>query len=319
MSYAATWRLNTNLATPVREYVDTLLSDSTISFLSWQRSGRRYKESARLVTSLFGSMLSDGGLELTFPSDLSPEEISEGIVALMRPDSQLRSVRRLYRDVEAGHRAKKRTFSCFLNVHYGRAMGHALLLFVDYRSKTQVFFDGHGRTSRWGAFCEIEPLVTGFRVVPETEALDFDGLQGHLERWLDADQTGTCGLTTMMVLLVARRFNFWHLPGVANALREAYPSDVDAGVMMQAFVSHYEETLLRLNPAADLVLSHEQKQKLFEQLFPPMGKCLVYSERSGKLCSRKACKNGPVQAHCWQHRHIMQSPYRRSKKCSARF
>ena len=321
MSYAGNWRLQdpTQLATHVHDYISTLLGDNAISFLSWQRSGSCYGASARIMASLYGSMLADSGIDLDFRRNMTHAQRAVSIKEIMRPDSRLQGVRKLYSDVTAGQRQKKRTFVCMVNVFFGNGLGHATMMFVDYRSRTQIFYDGHGRTSQWKALCDIEPLVPGFRVVPADEALDFPGLQDHLERWLDDDQFGTCGLTTLLTLIVARRFNYWHFPVIAMAIREAYPGEVEASLVMQGFVDKYEKSLLALNPRTVGNLSDEDKETLFSALFPPMRDCLVYSESSGRLCRRKACQRGPVQSHCWQHRNIMQSPYRRSKKCVAKF
>ena len=240
----------------------------------------------------------------------------------MQPNSRQADIRRVYRKARAAAAdKKKRTFVIFLNCFWweGRdAKGHAQFIFIDYRKKKQVFFDPHGYNLRefFKEFCRVDAIVPGHTNVPPDEALGY-GLQGHMEANLDCEQRGTCGLTSLLTLLCCRRFNFWHFPTITKAIRDAFPSEIDAATVIQSLVDLYESRVLSLNIEGNLTL--DQEKQLFSTLFPDEERCRVYSDSSGKFCSRKACRMGDALSLCWQHRHYLQAPYNSSKKCAAPF
>jgi hypothetical protein len=125
---------------------------------------------------------------------------------------------------------------------------------------------------------------------------------------MEDEQVGVCGLITILIVMLCRRFNYWHFPTVCMAFMDAYPNTMSAALMMQALVHLYESKLMDLGGRTNHELSLNAKKELFKTLFPAGYYCGVYSESSGKLCKRTACTQGPVHAHCWQHRNIMQSP-----------
>ena len=113
----------------------------------------------------------------------------------------------------------------------------------------------------------------------------------------------------MVLMLASRRYNYWHIPNIVNAIKVAYPGRQLLEIM-QGFISMFQDSFLGGLYGEDL----------FAKLFPPDGQCDTCSYNTGRFCSMKACKNGPVLALCWQHRHIiMQDPENVSKKCSAEY
>ena len=326
MSYANDWRIRdgTDLAALIKGYVREVLKPVGISFLTWQRSGVRYQKTAEAMSKTWGSMVADAGVSIDIPQTLGTDAQKEAYLRnRMSPQSRQADIRRVYRKARAAASdKKKRSFVIFLNTFWwegARAVGHAQMIFIDYRKKKQVFFDPHGVGARlfFRELCRVDPIVQGHTNVPPDEALGYR-LQGHMESNLDCEQQGTCGLTSLLTLLCCRRFNYWHFPGMTKAIHDAFPSEIDAQVVIQSLVDLYESRILRLNIQHGN-LSLEQEKELFSTLFPDEERCRVYSDSTGKFCSRKACRQGDALFLCWQHRHYLQAPYNQSKKCAAPF
>ena len=324
-SYAHDWRIagGADLSAMVRDYVRELVAPAGVSFLTWSRSGACYSKAAEAMSAMWGSMVADAGITLDIPRTLGSDAQKEAYIRnLLRPDSRQPDIRRVYRKARAaaGDR-KKRVFVISLNSFWfdGEAKGHAQMIVVDFRHKTQVFFDPHGVVARlfFRELARVPPIVPGHTNVAPDDALGYR-LQGHLESELEREQSGTCGLTTLLTLLCCRRFNYWHMPTITEAIHDAFPSAIEANVVMQSLIHLYESRVLSLN-LSTATLTREQEEALFATLFPDEGRCRVYSDSSGRFCSRKACRMGPALSLCWQHRHYLQSPYVQSKKCAAAF
>ena len=327
MAYAAKWPLtetnNARLPLMIREYMDSVIGDS-VSFVTWNRLGCRYAHNIKNMTSLWGSMISDIGLYIAIPDNfVSWDERSAFLRTVFDPDNNIERIQEFLTRVRRMYSAgDKRTLAVIVNVAWkdrNIRKGHATLLFMDLRAKQQVFVDGHGQGSKLKALCEVRPIIPGFYVVPANEVLNFPSIQTYVEINMEDEQVGVCGLITIMIVMLCRRFNYWHVPTMCMAFMDAYPNTMSAALMMQTLVYLYESKLMDLGGRTNHDLTLNDKKELFKTLFPAGYYCGVYSESSGKFCKRPACTQGPVHAHCWQHRNIMQSPYRQSKKCIAEF
>ena len=330
MSYAGNWPLAQPALLPdlIRSYVrDSVLENQGLSMVSWNRSGSKYAQASYLISSMWGSMVADAGFSIDIPQRMLTSDQKRAYIRnILVPNSRQSDIRRVFRKAREGALdKKKRIFVIFLNSFWwrgGRAAGHAQFIVIDYRRKTQVFFDPHGLNilqqdlDFFSEYCLIEPMVPGHRNIPPQQALGI-ALQSHMERDLEQEQCGTCGITSLITILIARRFNYWHFPRLTEAIRDAFPSQIDAAVVIHGLVDLYESRVLRLNIQG--APSLEQQEDLFSTLFPPEGRCNVYSDSSGKFCSRKACRQGPSLSLCWQHRHYLQAPYNTSRKCAAPF
>jgi len=331
MTYDSDWPLATPADLPelVKHYVrNTLLKDAGVSLLTWDRSGPRYAQTAEMISGMFGSMVADAGFSLSIPQTMVTSDQKRAYIRnRMKANSTQSDIRRVYRKArQAARDTKKRVFVVFLRSFWyrqGRAVGHAQFIVIDYRRSTQVFFDPHGRTilqsdlNFFQELCLVDPIISTHENIPPQQGLGI-GLQSHMERSLDREQCGTCGLTSLITLLCARRYNYWHFPRLSEAIQLAFPTFVDAAVVIQGLVDVYESRVLQLNIRSSNITLDQEKQ-LFQSLFPPDDRCKVYSDSSGRFCSRKACKNGDVLSLCWQHRFYLQNPYNTSKKCAASF
>jgi hypothetical protein len=335
MTYSSDWRLSGGqeaLSARVYEYVwDTLLTNSGVSLIEWDRCGEKYQETVQSMSEVWGSMVSDEGVTIRIPKTKRTLADRKAFIRdLFRADSRDQNVRRVYAKArEAAAQRQKRIFVVFLSSFWWKyagenarvtedmQVGHSQFIILDLRNKKQVFFDPHGTRAHnfFKELCAVDAMVPGHTNVPPQEALG-EVLQSHMEGELDAEQRGTCGLTSILTVLCARRLNYWHMPRLTRAIIAAFPLRRQTAVVIQGLVHLYETKILRLNLKPG-ELTDEQVTGILSALFPDQPRCSVYSERTGKFCGRAACRAGPLLTLCWQHRHILQSPQVESRKCTA--
>jgi len=211
---------------------------------------------------------------------------------------------------------KKYKMCCvYLYLDHDNRSGHATLLFFDLRRKLQWFFDPadhlNSTASTYKAFSR-RAYVNGFQVVP-AQTIAFananESIQHHFEN-INPDQTGTCGVLCIMVLLTCLRFGYYNTKKMSTLIMQAANTPALKRELMRKFISWYDD-ISRVHRFNLNEIYRMATRAAAGSL------CSAYSQTSHRLCSRKSCREGTKRQFCWQHKSILQNPFLQSKKCNA--
>jgi hypothetical protein len=206
------------------------------------------------------------------------------------------------------------------------------MLFLDFKKRKQHFFNPDRdpklaaafatRSSRGGArlngklLCSFLSFFNG--AVAATEADDGWAANHHsIQYKFDTHRigralgmAGQCGILTILVLICCMRFGYWHPTNMARAICGAVPSNAARRTLVAHLVGWYD------------ALTLAQPNQIRAMIFPNLanrGRCNVYSQATGRLCSRMRCA-GAGHCFCWQHRWILENPFSAGpggKRCAA--
>jgi hypothetical protein len=209
---------------------------------------------------------------------------------------------------------KKKTVVCPVFIEWNEQIGHAVFIIFDLKRKLQLFFDPHhgldvqGNTGRMVRAIAKHKFHADYNTPPISQMIWAnlnDSLQSKVEVGMDIDDTGLCGILSLLVALICIRFNYYNPKHMADMISGSVSQH---GNQLITWYDHLREACLNNDSA-----------KINRIVFRPSsdGYCSVFNSKTGNCCSRKVCRVGHCQYHCWQHRHIMMNCNANSKKCNA--
>lgn len=207
---------------------------------------------------------------------------------------------RLKQYLDAGALRKHRAAVVHCTIYWKHATdpyfdsSHATAIVLDFVRRVQIFYDPAATrdSSYVSAFCSAEPLYPGFKVMSANQLLDVGAsLQGRVQGRLAGDHPGVCTTLTGLMLLVTARFNYYNPRVIARKLADT----LVVGDRSNELVSWWK-----------MVVERPTAAQMDALLFPSSqaNRCKVVSTSTGRVCSRKSCRNGPLRSMCWQHRYL---------------
>lgn len=213
---------------------------------------------------------------------------------------------------------KKQSVVCpvYLRLDDNPENGHIFFIVFDVQQKLQILFDSDsGRTG--GVVSDYDHFIhtlakhqfhAEFTCPTLTSQVWFnntDSIQSVTEEHMDVDEQGLCGILLLIVLLTCIRFNYYNPKHIADMIKIEVKTN---GNSLITWYDHLREAISTNNTAKLQRLVYRTSSN---------GYCGVFNPKTGKICSRKVCKNGSCKYHCWQHRHIMLNCNSANKKCNA--
>ena len=184
-------------------------------------------------------------------------------------------------------------------------------MLFDMRKMLQIVFDpdwhvGH-ENSVANALCRrrFHPNYRNLSKETLTPARHIHTLQRRMERWLDIEERGLCGILSFLVCLACIRFNY-------NNTR--YMSWMIGNLLRRA----NKVKSLQLIDWYSTIINTNDPDALRELLFPAPSdeKCNTYSPSSRACCTRPACRQGSDGCTCWQHRYLVRNLDAQNGKCA---
>lgn len=204
----------------------------------------------------------------------------------------------------------------WLNFQWVRANGtrggHAALLVFDRFRKKQIVFDPdwyYDRNMLPNVLCEhqFHPRYDLIPVNQSTWATGDTNLQRSVQEIMHVDETGVCGILSLLVMLCCMRFDYINPFHMANILKPVLRDPT--ALYGNKLIAWYDD--LRRLPNGQLVSA------LYPACVNGPRQCSVYSKITSTLCKRKACRFGEQRCMCWQHKFQSMNKPSGNKKCNA--
>jgi len=165
--------------------------------------------------------------------------------------------------------------------------GHATFLWFDFVNKHQIYIDPH---MSWDNCPHVHAmqctaLISGVQPVPVSQ-LTFKTFKRGVnfqDLFESKDFPGICQPLSLLMWLIASRFEYYNFKLIAFMLVSIYNSTKKRHNMMQRFI-----TLFCMYPKSIPV----------QRLFAPSQLCWAYCNRKTDFCRRPTCPSG---VYCWQH------------------